>query len=200
MNTYAVSDVITLPTQPVGKYTSSVNPRVRIADEFRTSSSFLWRTYSEGWRTEMGLFLYHGSFTLHTRIVCARYLDYDVLFELDYGATSSRLFEKRIDKVTPLVNHLSELLDQGKIDGALDYLYDEVHDRLASGDLELCEALFKNDRIGSLNPQIGVTLLVISNPWRKKLKHRVAFLEKLEKRVEKLWGSKETERTFAALR
>ncbi len=98
-----------------------------------------------------------------------------------------------------VIIRLNRLTNQGKVDDALDYLYDVIHYKITQGDFDLCEALLGDFQMVE-DPQVGVALLVIVFPWKNNLQNFETYYTRLKNSVEKLWGNQETERIFAGFR
>lgn len=82
-------------------------------------------------------------------------------------------------------NKISTLLREDKVDSALDFLFENTHNNLRNGDFNFCELVFGDKRLREIDPQIGVSFLAISLPWKNSIKNRITYISDLKDILDK---------------
>jgi len=82
-----------------------------------------------------------------------------------------------------LFGNLLKLQEYGKIDTALDYLFDSVEEQLVKGNFKLCNKLFKDPRIDELDINLKIGFLTITFPWKDELNLRYPFYCKVDQEL-----------------
>lgn len=81
-------------------------------------------------------------------------------------------------------SEIMKLQSQGKIDSALDFIFDELDEKLDEKDFNLVNYFLKNLNIKEIDSNLLVGILTVTLIWKKDLLQRNSFFKMVSKEIE----------------
>ncbi len=101
--------------------------------------------------------------------------------------------------VGEVIDQMEDLLAQGRVDDALDALWDGIYPNMVLN-FPVADAMMKSERFNGLDDQVKVSFLAITLPYKAGLKDRTKFVQDVERSFTDRKGAAYAEAVMKGLR
>jgi hypothetical protein len=101
--------------------------------------------------------------------------------------------------VDEVIDQMEDLLAQGRVDDALDALWDGIYPNMVLN-IPVAEAMMKSERFNDLDDQVRIGFLSITLPYKGGLKDRVKLVQDVERSFTDRKGAAYAESVMKGLR
>lgn len=98
-----------------------------------------------------------------------------------------------------LLNSIDELMVQGRVDEALDALWDGIYPNMIFN-ISMCEKLIASQRFKNMDAQVKVAFLSITLPFKERITGRKKFVDAFESELQEKRGAREAYTLIRGLR